>query len=147
MKKQLSLGLLLLLVHVFVQAQQFKISYSPEVFNKPFTGKLFLYMSKNSPEPKEGSVGMEFFPCFSIDAANVKPGGFVVIDDKANAFPVKLSDIERGEYYVQAVWDSTQGWWCLLRPEPRDCPAGPCLSHCQVCTRVAWPASLATWRG
>ena len=109
MKKQLSLGLLLLLVHVFVQAQQFKISYSPEVFNKPFTGKLFLYMSKNSPEPKEGSVGMEFFPCFSIDAANVKPGGFVVIDDKANAFPVKLSDIERGEYYVQAVWDRNLG--------------------------------------
>ena len=58
MKKQIGIGFLLILVQVLVQAQQFKISYSPEVFNKPFTGKLFLYMSKNSPEPKEGSVGM-----------------------------------------------------------------------------------------
>ena len=45
----------------------------------------------------------------SIDVKNVNPGAAVVFDDKANSFPVKLSEIERGEYYVQAVWDRNMG--------------------------------------
>lgn len=32
-----------------------------------------------------------------------------MVDDKASSFPVKLSEIERGEYYVQAVWDRNLG--------------------------------------
>lgn len=109
MQKKLFLFFTLSLLQILVCAQQFKISYTPETFKGPFTGKLFLYLSKDNKEPKSGNVGIEFFPCMSVDAVNIKPGGFVVIDDKANSFPVKLSDIERGEYYVQAVWDRNMG--------------------------------------
>lgn len=91
------------------QAQQFKITYPASAFNQPFTGKVFLYLSKNNRQPKDGAVGIEFFPAFSVDVKNILPGSSVVIDDKAASYPVPLSDLERGTYYVQAVWDRNLG--------------------------------------
>ena len=109
MFKQLTILFLFLSLLLQIQAQQFKISYTPEVFKGPFTGKVFLYLSKDNAEPRSGGVGIEFFPCMSIDVVNIKPGAAVIVDDKASSFPVKLSEIERGEYYVQAVWDRNMG--------------------------------------
>ena len=108
-KKYKALVMLLLFGQLYLQAQQFKISFTPDAFKGPFTGKLFLYLSKDNKEPKDGSVGIAFFPCMSIDVKNVKAGEWVTVDDRANSFPVKLSDIERGAYYVQAVWDRNLG--------------------------------------
>jgi hypothetical protein len=109
MFKQLTILFLFVSLLLQIQAQQFKISYTPEVLKGPFTGKVFLFLSKDNPEPRSGGVGIEFFPCMSIDVMNIKPGAAVIMDDKANSFPVKLSEIERGEYYVQAVWDRNMG--------------------------------------
>lgn len=103
------LFLLLPAVCLSVYAQQFKISYVASAYKEPFSGKVFLYMSKNNKEPKGGAVGIEFFPCFSVDVKNVQPGTGIVIDDKAISYPVTLSDIERGNYFVQAVWDRDLG--------------------------------------
>lgn len=47
--------------------------------------------------------------CFAIDVNQIKPNTTVLFDDKAISYPVNLSDIERGEYYVQAVWDRNLG--------------------------------------
>jgi len=109
MKKYLLSFCLLLSVYIAVDAQQFKISYTAVAYNEPFTGKVFLYMSKSNREPKNGAVGIEFFPCFSVDVKNIKPGTDIIIDDKALSYPVPLSDIERGTYFVQAVWDRNLG--------------------------------------
>src|SRR6185436_2746239 len=109
MFKKITFVFLLMNMLLQVQAQQFKISYSTEAFKGPFTGKVFLYLSKDNPEPRSGAVGIEFFPCMSIDVVNIKPGATIIVDDKASSFPVKLSEIERGEYYVQAVWDRNMG--------------------------------------
>jgi hypothetical protein len=109
MFKHLTILFLSVSMLLHVQAQQFKITYTEDAFKGPFTGKVFLYLSKDNPEPRSGSVGIEFFPCMSIDVANIKAGAAVIVDDKAISFPVKLSEIERGEYYVQAVWDRNMG--------------------------------------
>jgi len=93
----------------YCTAQVFKVSFSDTTFNKPFTGKVLLYLSKDNKEPKSGTAGLDIFPCFSLAVENIKPGAAIVIDDKAVSFPVHLSDIERGEYYVQAVWDRNLG--------------------------------------
>ena len=93
----------------FANAQQFKVSYTQASFGGPFTGKVFLYLSKDNKEPRNGNVGIEFFPAMSIDVKNIKPGSAVIFDDKASSFPVRLSEIERGEYYVQVVWDRNMG--------------------------------------
>ena len=103
---------LILLFAFFVfssaEAQIIKVSYTSNAVNN-FSGKVYLYLSKESLEPKEGPSGMEFSPCYSIAVKNIKPGQAVVFDDMAISFPVALSEIERGQYYVQAVWDRNLG--------------------------------------
>lgn len=102
-----NLFLCLLIICLSPQAQSFKVSYSAS--GKPFSGKVLLYLSKDTKNPKDAGVGLPRLACFAIDVYNVKPNTTVVIDDKAIAYPVKLSDLERGEYYVQAVWDRNSG--------------------------------------
>jgi S-formylglutathione hydrolase FrmB len=90
-------------------AQQFKVTYSPASMQRSFSGKVFLYLSKNNTEPLTASIGFEPLTCFSINVKGIKPGESIVIDDKAASYPVVPSDIERGEYYIQAVWDLNLG--------------------------------------
>lgn len=90
-------------------AQVFRVSFADTTFNKPFTGHVLLYLSKDKKSPKDGAAGLDIFPCFNVEVKNIKPGEVITIDDHAVSFPVKLSDIERGEYYVQAVWDRNLG--------------------------------------
>jgi len=90
-------------------AQQFEVSYTSSASAQPFTGYVVLYLSKENKTPKSGMVGFGSDPCFSVYVKNVKPGTTVKIDDKAASFPVVLSDIERGQYYAQVVWDKNMG--------------------------------------
>lgn len=101
--------LFLLLVTLPCLAQQFKVSYSPSILNKPFTGHVIVYLSKEIKEPRDAEIGFQLEPCFSVSVKNVKPGAAVIIDDNAVAYPAPLSDIERGDYYIQAVWDRDLG--------------------------------------
>lgn len=89
--------------------QKFLVSYPAAALSAPFTGKVILYLNKENKDPKNAMADLEPFPCFSIDVKDIKPGTNVTFDDRAASFPAKLSDIERGEYYVQAVWDRNLG--------------------------------------
>jgi S-formylglutathione hydrolase FrmB len=92
--------------------QQLEVSYSASVYNKAFTGNVVVYMSKENKEPKSGyvgAVGAERFPCFTVAVKNIQPGQAVTIDDNAISYPTAISDIERGTYYVQIVWDRNLG--------------------------------------
>ncbi|MEP7318350.1 MAG: alpha/beta hydrolase-fold protein [Panacibacter sp.] len=109
MRKKVTTLLLLQCICFISFAQQFKVSYSANAYNKPFSGKVILFLNREVKSPKDAPVDMTSFPCFSIDVKNVQPGSSIVFDDKAISYPVKLSDIERGEYYVQAVWDRNLG--------------------------------------
>jgi hypothetical protein len=109
MKKACIALLLVCLVRSSAFAQLFKVSYSADILNEPFAGKVFLFLSKIHRNPKDAQVGLELFPCYAVQAKGVKPGGTVTFDDEAISFPVQLSDLERGEYYVQAIWDRNLG--------------------------------------
>ena len=89
--------------------QKFTISYTPASSHENFSGKVFLYLSKENKNPKDGMIGVEKFPCYAISVKNIKPNEKVLFDDAAVSYPVALSDIERGEYNVQAVWDKNSG--------------------------------------
>ena len=108
-KKILILLLSVCLTRTNAFSQQFKISYSASAFNQPFSGRLILYLNKEDRNPKDAPVTIQSFPCFSVLVKEGRPGAPVTVDDKADAFPARLSDIERGEYYVQAVWDRNLG--------------------------------------
>lgn len=100
--------LLAILCSTSAFGQQFKVSYSPAILAKPFTGHVLIYLSKDSKEPKDQDVSQRF-PCFSVAVKNVQPGESILLDDKAAAYPVKLSELERGTYYAQVVWDRNLG--------------------------------------
>jgi hypothetical protein len=89
--------------------QKVTASFTSAASGTNFSGKVFLYLSKDSKNPKDEMVGVYKFPCFSITVKNVKPGEKVVFDDKATFYPVVLSDIERGDYHAQVVWDKNEG--------------------------------------
>jgi hypothetical protein len=107
-KKILLLGLAAV---CFLQAAAQKVtaSFTPDASGASYSGRVFLYLSKDSKSPKDGMVGVQKFPCFSIAVNNVKPNEKVVFDDAATFYPTVLSDIERGEYYAQVVWDRNEG--------------------------------------
>src|SRR6516225_5883648 len=102
MKKYFLLSLAFLL-SLSLQAQQFKISYTDAAFKGPFTGKVYVYLNKNNRQPKDGEVGIDFFPLFAVSVNNIKPGASITVDDNATSFPMPLSGIERGTYFIQAV--------------------------------------------
>ena len=108
MKKSFALFILFLFT-ITCFGQQFKAGFTPTVFDKTFSGRVVVYLSKENKEPKNGAAGLERFPCFSIEVKNIKPGQFITINDEATSFPVVLSEIERGDYYVQIVWDRNLG--------------------------------------
>ncbi|MBS1730751.1 MAG: hypothetical protein JSS67_08220 [Bacteroidetes bacterium] len=97
-----------LLLSIQVHAQKFRAVLKDST-GRFFSGKVILYMSKNFKVPKDGQVGMASFPCYAVNAVGVPSGGSVLFDDKAISYPVKLSEIERGTYFVQAVWDKNEG--------------------------------------
>lgn len=111
MNKKSSLLSFILIILLFLNAtaQKFKAELIDASSKKPFSGKVILFLSKNNQMPKEGAVGLESFPCFAVTASNIKSGGSIIFDDNAISYPVKLSEIERGTYYVQAVWDKNLG--------------------------------------
>ncbi len=90
--------------------QQFKASYSSALgLSQPFTGKVIVYLSKDKKNPKDGDVGFEYFPCYAVYVKDIHPNQEITIDDHAVSYPCPLSDMERGEYYVQIVWDRNLG--------------------------------------
>lgn len=90
-------------------AQVFEVSFSPSIYKEKFTGNIIVYLSKNNKEPKDGAVGVDLFPCFRKSVKNLKAGESVTIDDTAISYPTTISNIERGEYYIQIVWDRNLG--------------------------------------
>lgn len=91
------------------EAQIIKVQYTPKASDASFSGNVYLYLSKENKNPRDGGVGIERFPCFRIAVKNIKPNQSITFDDQAVAYPEPLSGIERGTYYIQAVWDRNLG--------------------------------------
>ena len=105
MKNKLSFCILLFLLTFSTQAQRIEVSYSSDAFDGIFSGKVILYLSEDGKNPKDSGAGLPALNCFSIEVNQIKPNRNVLFDDSAISFPVALSNLERGEYYLQIVWD------------------------------------------
>ena len=109
MKKLITTFLIVLFTFSTSFCQQFQVSFSSSVLNEPFNGNVFLLLSKYHKIPMKAETESILLPCHSIYIKDAKPESLVIIDDKATSYPVKLSDMERGEYFVQAVLDRNLG--------------------------------------
>ena len=105
MKKLSFVLMCMLLLLSTVHAQQFRVSYPSSVFNGPFTGHVILYLSKTAQEPRKEI----YKPCYGKIVKAISPAQEVIFDNNAIAYPAPLTRLERGSYYIQAVWDRNMG--------------------------------------
>lgn len=109
MKKIYILSILFLILGFQSNGQTFEVSYAPDLLKENFSGNVLLYLSKENKSPKDVFVGLELIPAFRIEVKDVSPTETALFNDEAISYPVALSNIERGTYYVQAVFDLNLG--------------------------------------
>ncbi|WP_452230107.1 alpha/beta hydrolase-fold protein [Lacinutrix sp. MEBiC02404] len=109
MKKLCVFNLLFLIIGLHLNAQVFEVSFASEEIKGDFSGNVLLYLSKEKKAPKNIFVGLELTPVYRVHAKNLKAKETVTFNDDAISYPVELSNIERGTYYIQAVFDLNLG--------------------------------------
>ncbi|MDP7206210.1 MAG: hypothetical protein QGH11_11610, partial [Pirellulaceae bacterium] len=70
------------------------------------SGRLFVLSSqRDGREPRFGPDWFGPEPFFGVEVRNWQPGTTITIDDRADGFPGKLSELPAGEYHLQALLD------------------------------------------
>ena len=100
--------ILFLSISTIAKAQVFEVSYNEKLIDGNFSGNILLYLSKENKNPKNVFVGLELIPVFRIVVEELEAGESVTITDDAVSYPVELSNIERGKYHAQVVFDLNQ---------------------------------------
>lgn len=67
------------------------------------SGRLFVFFSQREREPRNGPDWFNPEPFYARDVADFSPGSTELIDDKADGFPGKISELKPGKYQVQAL--------------------------------------------
>lgn len=109
MKKLINLIILFLAVGFYTNAQTFEVSFSSDLIKENFSGNILLYLSKENKSPKDIFVGLELTPVYRLVKENLRANEVAIFNDDAISYPVEISNIERGEYYAQVVFDLNEG--------------------------------------
>lgn len=120
-------GLFLLCVSIVVlfavnqpaQAAQreFRVTFDPNVRAEPFTGRVYLFFTRGSAEPRRGPNWFRPEPFLSQDVTGLRPGEVVTFSTASDgilAYPEPLKELDLAGYKVQAV----------MRFNPYDCNVG-----------------------
>lgn len=88
--------------------REFEITFSPQVRQQPYTGRVYLFFTKGkNREPRIGPNWLAPEPMVAVDIEGWKPGEPLnintMISDWMLAFPKKLADLDLDGYRVQAV--------------------------------------------
>ena len=83
---------------------KFQIQLSKSVADEPVSGRLYVFFSK-SRRTTHSPSWFDPQPFFAKDVTDFEPGTSLVIDDTADCFPKKLSQLESGTYWVHAIMD------------------------------------------
>src|SRR5882672_4497988 len=78
---------------------EFQVAFDRAVSDKPFTGRVFVLLSKNPVT--DLIAGPSWFapqPMFAVDVKGWQPGEPLTVTDKALAYPLKLSELPAREY-------------------------------------------------
>ena len=89
---------------------EFRLTFDSAALNAPFTGRVFVMLSKSSPGELPQSISWgQPEPVFAKDVVGWKPGEPLVINSTAMAFPTPMTEIAKGDWFVSAVMDRDQG--------------------------------------
>jgi hypothetical protein len=87
----------------FAQSPRFEVTVASAATGTPVTGRLVLFVSKTAqPEPRM-AISLRGPAMFGVDLEQVAPDKPVVIADDADGYPIRLSALPAGDYFVQAV--------------------------------------------
>jgi S-formylglutathione hydrolase FrmB len=89
---------------------EFHLTFDKAVSDKPFTGRVYVMLSKTAI--KELRSGVNWFnpePFFAKDVKDWKPGDSLVLGGDALAYPASLVKLPAGTYSIQAVMDFDRG--------------------------------------
>jgi hypothetical protein len=113
---------------------EFVLTFDPAISRTPFTGRVYVMLSKSNPGGTLRSSPNWFKPepMFARDVKNWEPGKPLTIGTEAIAYPASLAKLEKGTYFVQAVMDLGQGM---------SFSAAPGNGWCHAVSHVLDPAS------
>lgn len=83
----------------------FQVTLDPAVQKTPYTGRVYVVVSKNRDREPRLSISNWFNPpiIFAREVVDVQPGETIVVRPSALTFPAGTSAIEPGEYNIQAI--------------------------------------------
>lgn len=85
------------------QAPQFEVTFPAAVHDGPLTGRLVLMISKQErPEPRL-ALSPRGAAIYGLDIEQLAPGRPAILTEAALGYPVQLSELPAGDYFVQAV--------------------------------------------
>ena len=123
-KKILLLLVVLAVCHPVVPAAEplrFRVRLAPGVADDPISGRLYVFLSERSPQPRFGPNWFQPEPFFGQDVEDFEAGTSRQIDEQSDGFPVPLSELRPGEYHVQAVLHHS-----FYVPQPGAAPGNFC---------------------
>jgi pimeloyl-ACP methyl ester carboxylesterase len=88
---------------------RFSVRLDPSASPQPVTGRVVVFVKRSNQKPAPPTPylnGAEDF--FGADAVDLKPGDAVNVNDRATAYPCKLSELPPGNYAAQAMLDMHQ---------------------------------------
>ena len=87
----------------FAQSARFDVTVAPSAHDGPLTGRLIVAVSKvEKPEPRL-MISPRGPAIFGVDLNQLPAGHTAVVDNSASSYPMKLSALPPGDYYVEAV--------------------------------------------
>ncbi|HEU5480083.1 MAG TPA: hypothetical protein VFU90_09640, partial [Candidatus Tumulicola sp.] len=87
----------------FAQSARFDVTVAPSAHDGPLTGRLIVAVSKlDKPEPRL-MISPRGPAIFGVDLDQLPAGHTAVVDNSASSYPMKLSALPPGDYYVEAV--------------------------------------------
>ena len=93
-----------------VCAQQFNVQFSKKLSQKNFSGRVFVFLSKENKNPLNQDNWTRLQPVFAADVANLQANKSIIVNNKnAISFPVAITDMERGAYYATLLFDNNLG--------------------------------------
>ena len=89
----------------------FRLTFDPSISRTPFTGRVFILLSKNEPgrDLPQSPSWFKPEPIFAKDVKDWQPGKSLVIANDAIGYPTDLSHLPKGDYFVRAVMDFGRG--------------------------------------
>jgi hypothetical protein len=123
-----------------------------------FGGRLVVYLlaGRTDIDPADGVFYNKPRPMFGITIQDLKPGTPVRLDDSADSYPEKPSQLPPGEYHAQAVlvthratsdWQNDAGNWfstpVVMTVSPTHAATQPASIHLELTEQTKEPANPA----